>query len=304
MGFGRYVHAVRFGRRGRSPRTAFVLSGGGVLGALQVGQMRALLEAGITPDLIVGTSVGALNAASLAANPTIEGVDHLADAWARLDSTDLFPGSRMRRAWKMLRRGDHLYANSGIREIIDAIGADTFDDLRVPLKVVAANLRNGKERLFSTGSLADAILASTAMPGVFAPVMIDGESYVDGGVVNNVPLSHAVQAGAKKIYVLNCLPTARESDRQIRRPIDVLVQAYTHARAHRLQHDLERYAEDASFVVFPVPETNVRFDDNSQSQKLMQLGYDAARSYLAHPAGSRRRSAAPTPIADATRRDA
>lgn len=302
MGFGRYVHAVRFGRRGRSPRTAFVLSGGGVLGALQVGQMRALLEAGITPDLIVGTSVGALNAASLAADPTQEGVDRLADAWARLSSADLFPGSRVRRAWNLLRRGDHLYANSGIRDLIEQIGVSTFDELRVPLKVVAANLRSGKERVFSSGSLEEAILASTAMPGVFAPMQIDGESFVDGGVVNNVPLSHAVQAGAKTIYVLNCLPPQRESDRQIRRPIDVLVQAYTHARAHRLQHDLERYADDATFVVFPVPQTQVRFDDNSQAGRLMQLGYDAARSYLAHPAmGGRRRSAAPTQISAAKR---
>lgn len=267
-----------------------MLSGGGVLGALQVGQMRALLEAGITPDLIVGTSVGALNGATLAAMPSQQGLDRLADRWIRLGSDDLFPGSRVRRAWNLLRRGEALYPNTGIRTLIEQIGAPAFEDLGVPLKVVAANLRTGKERVFSSGALADPILASTAMPGVFAPVIIDGESYVDGGVVNNVPVSVAVAAGAKTIYVLNCLPCTREEERQIRRPIDVLVQAVTHARASRLHHDLERYADQVEFVIPPVPATNVRFDDNAQAARLIQLGYDAARSYLAHPAMGKRRA--------------
>jgi NTE family protein len=265
-----------------------VLSGGGVLGALQVGQMRALVEAGITPDLIVGTSVGALNGATFAARPTLEGLDALADVWIRLDSSDLFPGSRVARAWKMLRRGEALYPNSGIRSLAEHIGVKTYEELQIPLRVVASNLRTGKEQVFSTGSLTDTILASTAMPGVFSPVILDGESYVDGGVVNNVPISVAVAAGAKNVYVLNCLPCQRDEQRQIRRPIDVLVQAVTHARASRLHHDLERYADEVQFVIPPVPATNVRFDDNSQAARLIQLGYDNTRSYLAHPANRRR----------------
>lgn len=287
MGFGRYRHAVRF-RRTKPPRVAFVLSGGGVLGALQVGQMRALLEANIVPDLIVGTSVGALNGATLAATPTLEGIDALADVWIRLGSDDLFPGSRIGRAWRMLRRGEALYPNTGIRTLADQIGADSFEDLRIPLRVVASNLRTGKERVFSSGALSERILASTAMPGVFSPVVIEGESFVDGGVVNNVPISIAVEAGAQVIYVLNCLPCTRDDVRQIRRPIDVLVQAYTHARASRLHHDLERYGDNVRFVIPPVPATNVRFDDNSQAARLIQLGYDSTRSYIAHPAQGRR----------------
>lgn len=251
--------------------------------------MRALMEAGITPDLIVGTSVGALNGATFAVNPTLEGLDKLADAWIRLQSSDLFPGTRMARAWKMLRRGESLYPNTGIRTLAEHIGVDDFEHLQIPTRVVASNLRTGKEQVFSSGSLTESILASTAMPGVFSPVMLDGETYVDGGVVNNVPISVAVAAGAKTIYVLNCLPCTRDDARQFRRPIDVLVQAVTHARASRLHHDLERYGDEVQFIIPPVPETSVRFDDNSQAARLIQLGYDNARSYLAHPANARRR---------------
>lgn len=288
MGFGNYVDGIR--RAGRAQarralrrndvRTAFVLSGGGVLGSVQVGQLEALIDAGIVPDLIVGTSVGALNGSAICADPTPRGAATLRAVWTELRSDDLFPGSRARHLWHVLRAGDHLYPNSGIRAQIDRIPARTFEDLRVPLQVCAVNLRTGKEQWFDSGSLPAAILATTALPGFFPPLQVDGEMYVDGGVVNNVPMSRAIELGAKKIYVLTC-GNAQPVMRPIRRPIDVLMQAVAHSRVARVELDLQRYREHATIEMLPSPDTTgIRFTDVSHSARLIEEASTLTKAYL------------------------
>lgn len=263
-------------------KTAFVLSGGGVLGAVQVGQLQALLEAGIVPDVLVGASVGALNAAAIASDPTLSGVARLRDVWIGLRGEDLFPGSRMQRAWHFVRKGDHLYSNDGIKALTQLIPASSFEHMARPLSVVAANLRTGKEHWFESGPITPALLASTALPSIFPPVLVDGEYYVDGGVVNNVPISRAVAHGARRIFVLTC-GTSQQSPREIRRPLDVLVQAFAHSRQARVEIDVERYAERATIEVVPVPVYGeIRFNDTTHTPRLMTLGYEAAAAYLTH----------------------
>lgn len=282
MGLGRYVRI----RGKRRERVAFVLSGGGVLGAIQVGQLRALIEAGIEPDLLVGTSVGALNAAAIAADPSTESVDRLADIWRSVRTEDLFPGSRVQRAVKLVRRSDHLYPNHGVRRLIDRIGARTFEELAKPLVVVAASLRDGKEVGFTAGPLTPALLASTALPGVFPPVMVNGELHIDGGVVNHTPISQAVAMGATKLYVLTC-GGERPAERPIRRPLDVLVQAFAHSRATRTELDLQRYAQQVKIELLPqVRNDFIRFNDTSHTDRLMREGYESAMSALSLPLAS------------------
>jgi NTE family protein len=275
-------------RRGRArsdlPRpivkTAFVLSGGGVLGAVQVGQLQALIESGIVPDLLVGASVGALNAAATASDPTLSGIARLRDVWMGLRGEDLFPGSRMQRAWHFVRKGDHLYPNDGIKALTDMIPGESFEQMVRPLSVVAANMRTGKEHWFETGPLAPALLASTALPSIFPPVLIDGEYYLDGGVVNNVPISRAVEQGARRIYVLTC-GTASGEPRTIKRPLDVLVQAFAHSRAARMDFDVERYAGAADIRFLPVPAYGeIRFNDCTHTARLMKIGYEATIEFL------------------------
>lgn len=270
----------RADHRWNAPRTAFVLSGGGVLGAVQVGQLQALIEAGIIPDVLVGTSVGALNAAMIAHAPTLESVDRLADIWRSLRTEDIFPGSRMARVWNIVARGDHIHTNDGIRRLVERLPAHDFEHLQLPLHVCATQFANGTERWFDSGPLMTAILASTALPGVYPPVSIDGELYVDGGVVNNVPISRAVEAGARRIYVLTCgAPSQRP--RPIRRPIDVLIQSFSHARTVRVALDLERYREQALITVLPVFDTGfVRYNDTTQSATLMRRSYEMTRDFL------------------------
>jgi NTE family protein len=280
MKLGRYVRPLRTVRARKRPHIAFVLSGGGVLGAAQVGQLRALIEAGIIPDVLVGTSVGALNASAIAADPTPAGVDRLADVWTSLRGDDLFPGTRVQRALHFVRKGDHLYSNDGIRALVRRLPVRSFEEMQKPLYIVAANLRTGAEHVFESGSVAAPLVATTALPGIFPPVLIDGELYVDGGIVNNVPISVAVELGARRIYVLTC-GAPKPTTVEIRRPLDVLLQAFAHSRAARVDLDLRRFADvtDLRFVPPPVPRS-IRFNDTSHTQQLMNEAYDLTRAYI------------------------
>ncbi|MGZ4203935.1 MAG: patatin-like phospholipase family protein [Actinomycetota bacterium] len=280
MKLGRYVRPLKAVRTRKRPQVAFVLSGGGVLGAAQVGQLRALIEAGIVPDLLVGSSVGALNAAAIAADPSPTGVDMLTDVWLSLRGEDLFPGTRVQRALHVVRKGDHLYSNEGIKALVRKLPVRTFEEMQRPLSIVGANLRTGAEHLFEQGSIALPLLATTALPGIFPPVIVEGELYVDGGVVNNVPVSVAVEAGARKVYVLTC-GTPKATQPEIRRPIDVLLQAFAHSRAARADVDLRRYsgAADLKLVPAPAPRT-LRFNDMTHTRRLIDEAYELTRTYL------------------------
>lgn len=292
---GRLIDRIRSraGSSGRSRgRTAFVLGGGGVLGSIQVGQLEALVRAGIVPDVLIGSSVGALNGAAIAARPNLEGIECLRDTWLGLTAEDIFPGSRISRAVNAIRRGDHLHSNSGIRRLAGMVQAHSFSELARPLHVCAANLRTGDEHWFTEGPLEPAILASTAIPGVFPPVVVNDERYVDGGVVNNIPVSRAVELGASTIYVLTC-GQARASERGIRRPLDVLIQSFAHSRARRVELDRERYADVARIIEMPVIDTTgISYNDMSQTERLYREALDASTALLAAK-GQRRSQAVP-----------
>lgn len=265
--------------RRRGP-TAFVLPGGGVMGIIQVAQLEALLRAGIVPDLIVGTSVGALNGAAIAANPGFDGVDALRDVWMSLTAEDIFPGSRASRIWRILRHGDHLHPNDGIRALVQQVPVRSFEELHIPLSVCAANLRTGGEHWFTSGPLAPAILASTAIPGVFPPVHINGEMFVDGGVVNNVPVSRAVELGASTIYVLPC-GNGHATARPMRNPLDVLLTSFAHSRATRAELDRARYAELATIIDMPTIDTSgIAYNDVTHTRRLYHQALDASIAML------------------------
>jgi NTE family protein len=271
--------------RRRDP-VAFVFSGGGALGALQVGLLRALMEQGIRPDLVVGTSVGALNAVFIAHDPTNDGVDKLRGIWVRMRRDDLFPGGRVSSAWKALRRGSHLYSNSGLRRLLEThIPSETFEELAVPAHVVATKIDTGEEAWFSSGRFVEPVLASAALPGALPPVTIDGVTYVDGGVANNVPVSRAVELGARSIYVLN-VNTAHQH-RGLHRPHDFMMHGMVLARAQRYRHDLERYRHEARIVELPaVAVGHVHLTDLRQTERLIDSAYESARAFLERLGGT------------------
>jgi NTE family protein len=220
------------------PRTAFVLGGGGNLGAMQVGMLQALVARGIEPDVIVGCSVGALNAAGLAADPTPEGVDRLAQIWRTLRTDDVFPGGWLNGPWMLLRRALALTTNDNLRALVErATKIERFEDAAVPFEVVATSLTTGMPRWFASGPVLDPILASAALPAVLPPVEIDGEQYIDGGVVDNVPVSRAIALGADRVYVLHVGNVERSRSRP-QRPLDVLMQAFSIARDERFRREV------------------------------------------------------------------
>lgn len=269
---------VRF-REPREPRertTAFVLSGGGNQGVAQVGMLRALLERGVVPDVIVGTSAGALNGAALATDPTLERVELLEEVWLGLTGERVFPGNAIRRAWNILRRDDHLIRSDGLRDVIRAARvAPNFADLHIPLRVVTADLISGDEIVLSGGPLEPALLASAALPGIYPPVPHDGYLLADGAIVNLVPISHALAGPIDRIFVLDVSDPI--SGRPIRSPLDVVIRAFAISRDQRFELELQHVSEDVELVVLPPPVDDRDFFDFTGGQQLV----DEARALTA-----------------------
>jgi NTE family protein len=182
---------------------AFVMSGGASLGAIQVGMLQALAERNILPDLVFGASAGALNAAWVAGDPMLADVDTLAEIWISLRTRDVFPLRPLTGLLGFVGRRSSLVSAAGLRSLVARyVRFERLEDAPIPLCVVATEVISGKEIALSRGNALDAILASAAVPGVFPPVIIDERTLMDGAVVNNTPISNAIDAGATRIYVL------------------------------------------------------------------------------------------------------
>jgi NTE family protein len=189
-------------------RVAFVLAGGATRGAIQVGMLRALLERDIRPDLVVGTSVGAMNAAALAADATLAGVDRLDHDWCVARAGQIFPFELGAVVASLRGRRDHVLSNEGLRDWIDQhLDHDRLEDYPIPVHVVATVAETGRPIRLSRGDALTALLASTAIPGVFPPVTVEGRALHDGGVAADVPLPQALELGPSTVYVL---PTTGE----------------------------------------------------------------------------------------------
>jgi NTE family protein len=264
------------------PRTAFVLGGGGNLGAIQVGQLRALLERDIVPDAVVGCSVGALNGAAIAGNPTLDEANRIATVWKALSRSDIFSSTRRSHGpLAFIRNGVSAYTDQGLRKLIQQmLSFDSFDEATARFSVVATSLRSGIEHWFEKGELLGPLLASTALPGAFPPVDIDGELYIDGGVVNNVPISKAFEMKAKTVYVLDVGNLEKEA-RTPKRPYEVLMHAVTIARAHRFRTERDQVPDGVQMVRMPAIDVGkLRYDDFSRSAELIERSYKVSAAFL------------------------
>lgn len=269
-------------------RDAFVLGGGGLLGAAEAGMARALLEAGVAPDLICGTSIGAINGAALAADPTPAGARRLLELWDVLADEDVVDGSVIRRVAEVVRRRTSLHGNGALRRMLrDRLPAQTFEELAVPFECVAASIEQARECWFSTGDLIEPVLASCALPGVFPPVRIGDEHFFDGGLVNSIPLDRAVQRGADTIWVLH-VGRLEEELAPPRFLWEVGFTAFEISRRHRFHGDLDRVGPGVAVHVLPsgLPQrsaatwSNLRYRDTRRIARRAELAYDATREYL------------------------
>lgn len=267
-------------------KTAFVLGGGGRWGAVEVGMLSALAEAGITPDLILGTSIGALNGSVIADTPGLEGVRRLTDLWESIAGADLFRGGFGRiRNITMMRPA--LHDTSEMRALVSGVHGDRrFEDLTVPFQCVAASIERAAEHWFTEGPLVDALLASAAIPALFPPVRIGDEHFYDGGLVDSVPLSRALQLGAEVVYVLQ-VGRIEAPLRPPQRLYEAALISFEIARRHRFTTLLDNLPDGVEVHVLPSgnpvafdDRRQLKWRDTSDTAAMIEGAYEASTEYL------------------------
>ncbi len=227
-----------------------MLAGGGSRGAVQVGMLEALIRRGIRPDRVFGASVGAINGATYAGEPTLEGVARMADVWRAVKGTDIFPRGTFDGPWAFLQKRPAVHANTGLRSIVEAgVRYENLEEATIPIEVVTTSLTDGRERWITHGPAVEAILASAAIPSIFPPITIGGDVLVDGGVVNNVPISRALAAGCERIYVLLCGPLHYHPPPP-RRPAEAALTAFFVAIHARFVRELAALPPGVEVIVF------------------------------------------------------
>lgn len=254
-------------------QTALVLGGGGTRGATQVGMLQVLVEHGFVPDRIYGTSVGAVNGAAFAGDPSVAGVERLANVWRGLGGEDVYPQRRVHGPWQFLQHRESIHPNSGLRKVITTgIGFERLEDAVIPVEVVATSLTDGRERWITSGPTVEAVLASAAIPAIFPPVEIDGDRLIDGGVVDNVPISRAIDAGATRIVVLLCGPPAYTPGAS-RRPVEAMLEALFISIHARFSRELARLPDGVEVIVCGAGDNGPHdYTDFSDTETLIACG--------------------------------
>ncbi len=258
------------------------MGGGGSLGASQVGMLQALNEHGVTPDLIVGTSAGALNGAFLAADP-YGAANRLSHLWPGFSRETFFPGS----AWKSVRTlrtsRRYLFPNDGLGEFIDThLQVSTFDTLEVPFVAMATDVDTRLSVALDSGDLRTALLASTAIPAVFPPVERDGRLLYDGGLVANLPIRQALARNAASLVLLDCNTPGQRDPRPdslsgvLEWTVRLMLRSQTTA-------DLPYISETMPVLYLPAaPKGTVSPLDFDSSVELMSTAYQASRAFLSN----------------------
>ncbi len=271
-----------------SVKVAFVLGGGGALGACEVGMLKALLGAGVLPDLIVGTSIGALNGAFIAADPQPSTAGRLAELWQDMAGSDVFGGSLLRRAGTFAKSGTHVQSYEPLKATFsELLPVERIEDLEVRFECVAASIERAAEHWFTAGPLVEAVLASCAVPGLMAPVRVGDEHFFDGGLVHSIPVGRAVALGARTIYVLQ-VGRIEQPLEPPRFPWEVGLVAFEIARRHRFAADMATVPQGVDVHVLPtgmeVPlkatATGLRRRELASVGKKVDLAYEATKVYL------------------------
>jgi NTE family protein len=262
--------------------TAFVLSGGGSLGAVQVGMLQALAERGHTPDLLVGTSAGAINAAYVAGHGTgRESLDLLASVWQGLRRAEVFPLSPSRLLLALLGRRPSVFSSDGLRRLLERhLPYGRLEEARTPVHVVATDVRSGEEVLLSSGDAVSAVQASTAIPGLHPAVEREGKVLVDGGLADNAAISQALALGADRVFVLPAgfACALREPPRTA---FAAALQALSFLTQQRLIHDVSAFAGETDLhVIPPLCPLAVSPADFSRAGELVARARQAAGSWL------------------------
>jgi NTE family protein len=241
----------------------------------------ALLEAGIQPDLIIGTSAGAVNGVWLAGNPGPEGATRLRQLWLTVRRRDVFPLSPFRLALGLVGLRNHLVSNEALeRWLVVHAPFSRIEKATVPLHIMATDLMSGMAVRLSEGDVIDALLASAAIPGIFPPVQVDGRLLVDGGVAADTPIGEAVASGADTVYVLPTVGPAGLAT-QPRGPVSAVLQATSHMLGHAAEREVDIYADRCALFVVPAPVVgNVSPFRFNRTGQLIDAARAATRTWL------------------------
>lgn len=260
-----------------------MLSGGANLGSVHVGMLQALIENGVRPDVIVGTSIGAVNAAYLAHDPSLETVDRLRQMWCEVRARNIFPLSPFHNSRALFREGAFFSSHYWRKFITDRLPYRDFEETAVPLRITATDYDEGRSVVFDSGPVVEAILASTALPGIFPPHRIDGRYYLDGAISDQLPLKVALEAGAHTIYVMAVSVPSPPADR--RSPLTILRHSLTILLFPRIRLDaLDLPGDHARLRIIQVPSvaTQVSLWDMSRHGKLIDTAYETTKEFLEH----------------------
>jgi NTE family protein len=252
--------------------------------------LKALTAAGVTADLVVGSSVGGINAACFAADPTADGVRRLEQIWRHVRTRDVFPISPLGGILRLLAGRDHLVSPAALRRLLERdLPLARLEQGRIPCHLVATDMVDGRAVILSSGPTVDALLATTAIPGVFPPVRLGGRALIDGAVASGTPIATALALGAGRVIVLSAgLPCALE--RHPRGVVAVGLHALNLLIVHQLVADLERLAGSADVVVAPpLCPLAVSSYDFSQTGTLIDRAAAATERWLHHD-GPRRQA--------------
>lgn len=262
-------------------KTAFVFSGGASLGSVEVGMLKAIVEHGIKPDLVLGTSVGSLNGAFYAHNPTLEGVEILEKVWKQLRARDVFTPSPLTPVKNIATFGQYLISPKNLRALIsDNIPYEKIEDAQIPLYIVSADIKTGDEIVFDKGLLKEAIMASAGIPGVFPPQHMGPNVLVDGGMVNNAPISTAVKLGAERVVVFP-IGFPYTPDQDPKNLGEILIPAFLYLLNRQLSADYYIYKDKVDLIIIPPPENiEVGPHDFSKSESLISRSYNRTKKWL------------------------
>lgn len=280
----------RRGRRDVAPaperpteiREAVVFSGGGSLAAAQVGALQALFESGIVPDAVVGCSAGALNAAFVASDPTLQHVNELEQVWRGITRELIFPDGRFTVARRLASRTDHLYSAEGLRALIaDCVPVVDLADTAIPCHVVTTDLLSGEPVWWTTGDPVEVLAASACLPGLFAPVPMAGSQHVDGGVTCPVPAQRALDLGASRVWVLDVAQDFHGWAGEGMSALDVLLESFAIARSHLGRRPTVTVPGQRVVTLPPIATGRHDMRDFSRTSALLAAGREAGRAMIA-----------------------
>jgi NTE family protein len=262
-------------------KVAFVLSGGGSLGSVQVGMIKALFEHGIVPDFFVGSSVGAINAAFICGNPTMEGVLILERIWLSVKGKDIFPTGLVSSVIRILRNKSYLISNHGLRRLLENhLPYASLGETKITCLLIATDILTGEQVVLTSGNIVDAVLASSALPGIFPTMELAGRFLFDGSISSNTPLSVAAEYGAKEVFILPAgyVATLQKKPSGV---VNIFLHSLNILMGQQFFRDIEFFRNNINIHILPpIKQQSTFFNDLSKTEEYLSVSYRSTKQWL------------------------